>query len=130
MLSYIAKRLVIMLPTLLLIMAVGFFIMQLPANDYVSRYVAQQGQMGNTTAVLQEEMLRQQFGLDKPPVERFFSWIVNFARGDLGKSFVDSRPVSTIILERLPMTLAIAMVVPGGCGTNRACTRQDGSAGQ
>jgi len=110
MLLYVGKRLLIMLPTLLLIMAVGFFIMQLPANDYVSRYVAQQGQMGNTTAALQEDMLRQQFGLDKPPLERFFNWIGNFLRGDLGKSFVDSRPVSTIILERLPVTLAISLM--------------------
>jgi peptide/nickel transport system permease protein len=110
MLFYVGKRLLIMLPTLLLIMAVGFFIMQLPANDYVSRYVAQQGQMGNTTAALQEDMLRQQFGLDKPPVERFFSWIGNFLKGDFGKSFVDSRPVSTIILERLPVTLAISFM--------------------
>ena len=110
MLAYIGKRLVIMLPTLLLIMAVGFFIMQLPANDYVSRYVAQQGQMGNTTAVLQEEQMRQQFGLDKPPLERFVNWIVNFARGDLGKSFVDSRSVNDIIMERLPVTLAISFM--------------------
>ncbi len=108
MLQYIAKRFVIMLPTLVLIMAVGFLIMQLPANDYVSRYVLQQGQMGNTTAMLQEDLLRQQFGLDKPPLERFVRWIADFVRGDFGMSFVDSRPVSTIILERLPATLAVS----------------------
>lgn len=110
MLTYIGKRLVIMVPTLLMIMAFGFFIMQLPANDYVSRYAAQQGAMGNTTALLQEDAMRAQFGLDKPVVERFFSWIGNFVRGDMGKSFVDSRPVSSIILERLPATLAISFM--------------------
>ena len=73
MIAYIGKRLVIMLPTLLLIMAVGFFIMQLPAQDYVSQYVARQGLTGNTTAMLQEELLRHQLGLDRPPVERFIS---------------------------------------------------------
>lgn len=108
MIAYIIKRLLIMIPTLLLIMAVGFFIMQLPANDYVSRYVLTQGAMGNTTAVLQEDMLRAQFGLDKPPVERFFYWIADFVRGDFGVSFVDSRQVSAIIMERLPATLAIS----------------------
>lgn len=108
MIGYIGKRLLIMLPTLLLIMAVGFFIMQLPAQDYVSQYVARQGLTGNTTAVLQEELLRHQLGLDKPPVERFFSWFFDFIRGQWGTSFVDSRPVTTIILERLPATLAIS----------------------
>jgi len=119
MLAYTGKRLLIMMPTLLLIMAVGFFIMQLPANDYVTRYVLQQGQMGNSTAVLQEELMRQQFGLDKPPVERFFSWMAGFLRGDMGVSFVDSRPVTTIILERLPLTLvisALAFILSWGIG--------------
>src|SRR5215217_7639236 len=119
MLAYTGKRLLIMMPTLLLIMAVGFFIMQLPANDYVTRYVLQQGQLGNATAVLQEELMRQQFGLDKPPVERFFSWMAGFLRGDMGISFVDSRPVTTIILERLPLTLvisALAFILSWGIG--------------
>lgn len=119
MLAYTGKRLLIMMPTLLLIMAVGFFIMQLPANDYVTRYVLQQGQMGNATAVLQEELMRAQFGLDKPPVERFFSWMAGFLRGDMGVSFVDSRPVTTIILERLPLTLvisALAFILSWGIG--------------
>jgi peptide/nickel transport system permease protein len=92
------------------VMAEPTAIMQLPAQDYVSRYVLVQGQLGNTTAILQEEMLRAQFGLDKPPLERFLSWIGDFVRGDFGISFVDSRPVSTIILERLPATLAISFM--------------------
>ena len=108
MLAYVGKRLLIMLPTLLLIMAVGFFIMQLPASDYVSQYVLRQGQMGNTTAVLQADLLREQFGLDKPPIERFFHWFFNFLRGDFGISFVDQRPVGQILLERLPATLAVS----------------------
>lgn len=108
MLAYVGKRLVIMLPTLLLIMAVGFFIMQLPASDYVSQYVLRQGQMGNTTAVLQADLLREQFGLDKPPIERFFNWFFDFLRGDFGISFVDQRPVGQILLERLPATLAVS----------------------
>ena len=108
MIAYIGKRLVIMLPTLLLIMAVGFFIMQLPAQDYVSQYVARQGLTGNTTAMLQEELLRHSLGLDRPPVERFIHWFFDFFRGQWGTSFVDARPVTTIILERLPATLGIS----------------------
>ena len=119
MIAYIGKRLVIMLPTLVLIMAVGFVIMQLPAQDYVDLYVARQGLTGNTTAMLQEELLRQQLGLDRPPVERFFTWLFDFVRGDWGNSFVDSRPVTTIILERLPATLgisALAFILSWGVG--------------
>jgi peptide/nickel transport system permease protein len=119
MLAYVGKRLLIMLPTLLLIMAVGFAIMQLPASDYVSQYIMRQAGSGNTGILAQEEALRQQFGLDKPPIERFFVWVFDFFRGDFGTSFTDSREVSTIILERLPATLiisALAFIASWGIG--------------
>lgn len=119
MLAYIGKRLLIMVPTLLLIMVVGFTIMQLPANDYVTQYVLRQGQMGNTAAALQEELMRHQLGLDRALHEQFFAWIAGFVNGNLGISFVDSRPVSEIILERLPATLVIsffAFLISWGVG--------------
>jgi peptide/nickel transport system permease protein len=119
MLRYIVKRLALMVPTLLLIMAVGFGIMQLPANDYVDRYVQIQAATGNTGMIAQAENLKKQFGLDKSPLERFFIWTGNFVRGDFGISFQDLRPVSTVILERLPQTLAVsflAFLVSWGVG--------------
>jgi peptide/nickel transport system permease protein len=119
MLSYIGKRFLIMLPTLFLIMAVGFLIMQLPATDFVSKYVLQQAAMGNTSVAGQEEALRRQFGLDRSVIEQFVTWFFNFFRGDFGISLSDLRPVSTIILERLPATLAVsflAFVLSWGVG--------------
>lgn len=116
---YIAKRLLIMVPTLLMIMVVGFIIMKLPASDFVSQYVLRQAAQGNTGIVAQQDMLREQFGLNRPLYEQFFTWVVNFFRGDLGISFSDLRPVSTIIMERLPATLvvsAMAFIVSWGIG--------------
>ena len=84
MLRYIVKRIGLMVPTLLLIMVVGFGIMRLPASDYVERYVNSQAAAGNTGMMAQADNLRKQFGLDKSPVERFFIWTGNFARGDFG----------------------------------------------
>lgn len=110
MLRYIVKRIGLMVPTLLLIMVVGFGIMQLPASDYVERYVNSQAAAGNTGMMAQADNLRKQFGLDKSPVERFFIWTGNFARGDFGISFQDLRPVSTVILERLPSTLTVSFL--------------------
>lgn len=119
MLRYIAKRLGLMIPTLVLIMAVGFGIMQLPATDFVSRYVLTQAANGNTGMMAQADNLRKEFGLDKSPVERFVLWVGNFAKGDFGISFQDQRPVATVILERLPATLAVsflAFIVSWGVG--------------
>ena len=119
MLRYIVKRVGLMIPTLLMIMVVGFGIMQLPASDYVERYVNTQAATGNTGMIAQADNLRKQFGLDKTPVERFFIWVGNFSKGDFGISFQDLRPVSTVILERLPATLAVsflAFVLSWGVG--------------
>ncbi len=106
--AFIGKRLIILVPTLIMIMIVGFIIMQLPATDFVSQYIMREAARGNTGIANQEPMLREQFGLDRPMMVQFFSWAGGFLRGDFGISFVDQRQVSTIIWERLPATLAIS----------------------
>jgi peptide/nickel transport system permease protein len=119
MIRYIIKRLGLMVPTLILIMAVGFGIMQLPATDFVDQYVLRQAATGNTGMMDQAQNLKTEFGLDKPPAERFVLWVGNFAKGDFGISFQDLRPVGTVIMERLPATLAVsflAFVVSWGVG--------------
>ena len=106
--AFIGKRLMILVPTLIMIMIVGFIIMQLPATDFVSQYIMREAARGNTGIANQEPMLREQFGLDRPMMVQFFDWASGFLRGDFGISFVDQRQVSTIIWERLPATLAIS----------------------
>lgn len=106
--AFIGKRLIILVPTLIMIMIVGFIIMQLPATDFVSQYIMREAARGNTGIANQEPMLREQFGLDRPMMVQFFSWAGGFLRGDFGISFVDQRQVSAIIWERLPATLAIS----------------------
>jgi peptide/nickel transport system permease protein len=66
------------------------------------------------------QVLRQEFGLDKSPVEQYFLWLSNgVLKGNLGRSYKDGRPVVTIILERLPSTIrlvATALVLAFGTG--------------
>lgn len=105
---YIARRVFVLIPTLLLIMLVGFIIMQLPPSDFVDQYVNREAARGNTGIADQEESLRIQFGLDQPMPVQFVNWVGGFFTGDFGISFADKREVSAIIMERLPATLAIA----------------------
>jgi peptide/nickel transport system permease protein len=105
---YIARRIIVLIPTLILIMLVGFIIMQLPPADFVDQYINREAARGNTGVADQEEMLRAQFGLDQSLPMQFISWTGRFFTGDFGISFADKREVSEIILERLPATLAIA----------------------
>jgi len=54
------------------------------------------------------DALRERVGLDKPLVEQYVSWLGNALTGDLGVSFRNGQPVTTLIMERLPATITLA----------------------
>jgi peptide/nickel transport system permease protein len=53
--------------------------------------------------------LRERAGLDKPLIEQYFTWLGHAIGGDLGVSFRNGQPVTTLILERLPATITLAL---------------------
>lgn len=108
MLPFLSRRIMVLVPTLLLILIVGFVIMPLPSSDYVSQYIMREAVRGNTGVADQEAMPRRQFGLDRSLLVQVLMWVGGLFRGDFGVSFVDQCAVSAIILERLPATLAIS----------------------
>ncbi|MDJ0953146.1 MAG: ABC transporter permease [Acidimicrobiia bacterium] len=55
------------------------------------------------------DALRERVGLDKPLIEQYLSWLGNAITGDLGVSFRNGQPVTTLILERLPATITLAL---------------------
>jgi ABC-type dipeptide/oligopeptide/nickel transport system permease component len=66
------------------------------------------------TATLEQiEELRRALALDAPPYVQYFTWILNALRGDLGTSLVQSRPVLSIIFERLPATITLSLFAVG-----------------
>lgn len=97
-----------MIPLLFLISIVTFIIIKLPPFDYVEAKVAAlQAQGGGRIYEEEIEMLRRLYGLDKPALEQYLSWIWNMFRGDMGTSFALGQPVRSLIMERLPLTVAI-----------------------
>ncbi len=119
MTRYIIRRLFAILPTLFMIALIGFVIMEAPPGDYVEIYMLEQEAQGNTSVREQEAQLRQRFGLDQPVYVRFFTWLSDFVRGDFGHSFMQRRPVSAVLMERLPLTLAVsfgAFLISWGIG--------------
>lgn len=103
MLEYIGKRLVQILITLFLFQAATYFLMDAQPGD-----IADLLTLNPDIPPSERQRLRTELGLDKPPVERFFTYIGNFYKGDLGVSFTNyPRPVLDIIMERLPRTLVL-----------------------
>jgi peptide/nickel transport system permease protein len=109
MLSYIIRRILIMIPTLVAISIISFAIIQLPPGDFLTTYVAERNARGETVDPTEVESLRQRFGLDQPMYIQYLRWSWNFLHGDFGHSFEWNRPVSSLIAERIPLTIVISI---------------------
>lgn len=108
MFGYIVRRVLVMIPTLLVISVLIFGIIQLPEGDYLSSYIAELESMGETVAKEKVEFLRRQYGLDQPFVVQYLRWVGGLLRGDLGYSFEHQAPVSEIVGDRLFLSFLLS----------------------
>lgn len=107
--SYIIKRLLYMIPTLLLISLIVFVIIQLPPGDYLTSLVAGMEQRGESIDQSTIEALEKRYGLGQPIYVQYWKWISGIIlRGDFGRSFEWNRPVSQLIWSRLGYSIAIS----------------------
>ena len=94
MLYYIFRRILMMIPTLMITSALIFTIIELPPGDYLESYIAELQAQGESVDTARIEFLRKEYGFDKPPVERYFSWVGGMFVGDFGYSFDYELPVT------------------------------------
>ena len=106
MLKFICKKVLQMIPMLLIISFLVFAGLQLTGIDPVN-YLIPPEMAGNTAAV---EALRESLGLNDPFIVRYFNWIGDLLRGDFGYSIVNGSSISSILLTRLPATFELALV--------------------
>jgi peptide/nickel transport system permease protein len=102
---YIVKRVSQAFLTLLLASALSFIIIQLAPGDYVDT-------LRQNPKISPERIaeLKQQYGLDRSWVEQYFLWLWRiFTKGDFGTSFTYQRSVASLINERVPATLLLAI---------------------
>ncbi|NED97743.1 ABC transporter permease [Phytoactinopolyspora alkaliphila] len=111
MLRYIARRVLVMLPTLFLISLASFFIIQLPPGDFLTTYAAGMGAQDAIVAREHLAALEERYGLNQPFHVQYWQWISNIVCcGDFGQSFEWRRPVSSLIWDRLTLTMLLAVV--------------------
>ncbi len=104
-LIYVVRRLLQASLTMLLASALSFFIIQLAPGDYLD-VLRQNPQISEETV----KGLEQRFGLDKPIITQYFLWLRQIlTQGDFGISFAYQRPVASLLWERVPATLLIAL---------------------
>ncbi|MFY9512531.1 MAG: ABC transporter permease [Rubrivivax sp.] len=103
MLGYVVRRLLLTLPTLLLVAAAVFVLMRLIPGDPV------QLMLGDRADDAQIAEQRARMGLDQPLPLQFGHWLAAVARGDLGQSITDQQPVLPLIAERFAVSASIVL---------------------
>ena len=107
--SYLVSRVLGMIPTLAVISVIIFTVIQLPEGDIVSSTLDRLQAQGVDVTEEYVQNLRAQYNLDKPLVLQYFYWAGNFVTGDMGYSYLFSRPVNELVWERLGYTLSITV---------------------
>jgi len=93
----------------MLISVIVFVVIQLPPGDIVTSTLDRLQAQGVEISAEQVQNLRAQYKLDKPMVLQYLYWIGNFVTGDMGYSYLYSRPVNELVWERLGYTLLISI---------------------
>lgn len=109
MLSYIFRRLLYMVLILILVSMIAFIMIDLPPGSYIDTHIAELEARGESVSDSEAETLRRRYGLDRPLPVRYWKWVSGVVRGDLGRSFAHQRPVTEIILERLPTSILVTL---------------------
>lgn len=121
---YIAKRLFLMIPTLFGVMLITFTVTQFVPGGPVERMMAELEGQGNggevkTGAGLYQgdrgldqdrvEQLKQLYGFDKPPVERFWEMMKNYLVFDFGQSYYHHQSVVQLVVSKLPVSMSLGL---------------------
>ena len=113
MLRFLAIRILQSIPVLLVMSVITFTIIQAPPGDYgdfIRGNMISQGGASLAAADAAVEAYRVRNGLNDPMVVQYFRWIWGIvSRGDFGHSFLYNKPVTDVVMQRLPATIAIAL---------------------
>ena len=119
MLKYFCKRVLNMIPVILIITIILFSLLQLMPGDPVNAYLGQ----GSKTTPEQQEQIRKQLGLDEPKPVQYIKWLGRTLTGDFGSSIKYRKPVNEVmgnfiwnsfILNLVAMAIAFAIAIPVG----------------
>lgn len=105
---FIARRLMGMIPFIFLVSITVFVLIKLPPGDFASNYAAALAASGETVDDTMLAELRHRYGLDQPLAVQYLRWISGVVQGDFGFSFKWQQPVSSLIGERMGLTLILS----------------------
>jgi peptide/nickel transport system permease protein len=108
MFRYFVQRLLVMIPTLIVISIAIFVIIQAPPGDFIESYIAQLIAQGEAVDPAKIDFLRRTYGLDQPLYMQYLKWAGGLVQGNLGYSFEHSMPVNEVVGDRLSLTVLVS----------------------
>ena len=108
--KYVARRLLLFVPTLLGASLLIFVLLRLVPGDIAEILVYQSGTESSAIQQKQVQQIRAELGLDRPVAIQYLVWLGDALRGDFGYSYTQRRPVSEIIKERFPRSMELAIL--------------------
>lgn len=103
MLDYILRRILVTLPVVFGVVTLTFFLIHFVPGDPIDVM------MGEQASVIDKDVLRKELGLDQPLLTQYKNYLTNLIQLDLGKSFLNKRPVASEIAVRIPATIELAV---------------------
>ena len=104
MFAYIIKRLLSLIPVLLVVTIVIFLIIHITPGDPAATI------LGLEATEEQIEALNEELGLNRPIAEQYISWVADLLKGDLGDSIFMHQPVTQAIAEHMGPTISLAIL--------------------
>jgi peptide/nickel transport system permease protein len=104
--SYFIRRILLSIPTILLVTLIVFLLVRLVPGDVVDMII------GTQNFLSEEQILQmyEDFGLDKPLISQYFIWLKSLVTGNLGVSLRTGEDVADLLVQRLPVTLELALL--------------------
>jgi peptide/nickel transport system permease protein len=103
-LKYIIKRILVVIPIVIVVSILIFLIIKMIPGDPVAIM------FGKNPNQEQMEAVRKLYGLDKPLVDQYFTWAGNILQGNWGRSIQTNEPILGMIMERIPRTIALSLI--------------------
>ena len=110
MLAYVGRRILGMIPTLIIVSIVTFIIIQLPPGDFFTTRAIEIAMSGGGQDKETVIKMQERYGLDKPIYVQYLKWISGFPRGDFGYSLEWNSPVLPIVLQRMSYTIQVGVL--------------------
>jgi peptide/nickel transport system permease protein len=108
MLVFIIRRVLLMIPTLIVVSMISFAIIEAPPGDYMDTYVERLISQQQAVDPAEIQALRTRYGLDDGVHIRYIRWVTSLLEGDMGRSLEWNQPVTKLIADRLPWSLAVS----------------------